>query len=131
MTPIPSRCDGQVQIKANVSNAERTRTQEIEFSVAPAASYMMIPKNIAKELALKPVNKAKVTLANKRQVEAGYALAYISLLGREAPVTVLVFDSPMPLLGSFTLQVLGMAVDPSKEELRPSRPFTLGMISTL
>jgi hypothetical protein len=37
----------------------------------------------------------------------------------------------MPLLGTFTLQVLGLEVDPSKEELRLSRPFTLGLMSSI
>lgn len=89
---------------------------------------MVIPRAVAEELGLKIARKARVTLADKREVEAGYALAYASLLGREAPVTALVFDSPMPLLGTFTLQVLGLEVDPAKEEIRPSRPFALGLM---
>jgi predicted aspartyl protease len=78
---------------------------------------------------LKPVKKTRVTLADKRELEAGYAFVYVSLLGREAPLTALVFDAPMPLLGTFTLQVLGLEVDPANEQLRPSRPFALGLMS--
>jgi predicted aspartyl protease len=89
---------------------------------------MVIPPGIAEELGLKLVKKTRVTLTDKREVDAGYTFAYVSLLGREAPVTALVFDSPMPLLGTFTLQALGLEVDPSKEEVRVSRPFALGLM---
>lgn len=121
---------GYVKVRAKISDPEQTRTKELEFLVDTEASYMVIPPPIAEELRLKPVKKTRVTLADKRELEVGYAFAYVSLLGREAPVTALVFDAPMPLLGTFTLQVLGLEVDPAKEELRPSRPFALGLMST-
>jgi len=121
---------GYVNVTAKISDPERTRTMELEFLVGTSASYMVIPPRIAEELGLRWVKKTRVTLADKREVDAGYAFAYVSLLGREAPVTALVFDSPKPLLGTFTLQVLGLEVDPTKEEVRPSRPFALGLICT-
>ena len=119
---------GYVKVRAKIGDAEQRRVKELEFLVDMGASYMVVPPSVAEELGLKPNKKAKVTLADKREVDAGYAFAYVSLLGREAPVTVLVFESPMPLLGTFTLQVLGLEVDPAKEEVRPSRPFTLGLM---
>jgi len=121
---------GYVKVRAKIGDPEQTRTKELEFLVDTGASYMVVPPPIAEELGLKSVKKTRVTLADKRELEAGYAFAYVSLLGREAPVTVLVFDAPMPLLGTFTLQVLGLEVDPAKEELRPSRPFALGLMSS-
>jgi clan AA aspartic protease len=122
---------GYVKVKAKISDPEQMHTKELEFLVDTRASYMVIPPAIAKELGLEIAKKTRVTLADKREVEAGYALTYASLLGREAPVTALVFDSPMPLLGTFTLQVLGLEVDPTKEVLRPSRPFALGLMHLL
>jgi clan AA aspartic protease len=121
---------GYVKVRAKISDPEQTRTKELEFLVDTGASYMVIPPPIAKELGLEPVKKTRVTLADKRELEAGYAFVYVSLLGREAPLTALVFDAPMPLLGTFTLQVLGLEVDPANEQLRPSRPFALGLISS-
>jgi len=117
-----------LKVKARLSDPEQTRSREVEFLVDTGASYMVIPPAIADELRLKPMKKTKVTLADKREVDAGYAIAYVSLVGREAPVTALIFDSPMPLLGTFTLQVLGLDVDAGKEEVRPSRPFALGVM---
>jgi clan AA aspartic protease len=119
---------GYVNVRAKISDPEQTRTKELEFLVDTGASYMVIRPRIADELGLKRLKKTRVTLADKREVEVGYTLAYVSLLGREAPVTALVFDSPMPLLGTFTLQVLGLEADPTKHEIRPSRPFALGLM---
>ena len=120
---------GHVKVKAEVSDAERARTKKLEFLVDTGASYMVLPPAVAEELGLKTLEKTRVTLADKRIVDAGYALAYVSLLGREAPVTALIFDSPIPLFGAFTLQVLGLEVDPTNQEVRPSRPFVLGLMS--
>jgi clan AA aspartic protease len=119
---------GYVKVKAKIGDPEQIRSMELEFLGDTGASYMVIPPAIAEELHLKPVKKTRVTLADKREVDASYAFAYVNILGREAPVTVLVFESPMPLLGTFTLQVLGLEVDPAKEEVRPSRPFALGLM---
>jgi clan AA aspartic protease len=117
-----------VNVRAKISDPEQTRSKELDFLVEIGASYMLIPPRIAEELGLKRVKKTRVTLADKREVEAGYAFAYVSLLGREAPVTALVSDSPVPIFGTFTLQILGLEVDPTKEEVRPSRPFALGLM---
>jgi clan AA aspartic protease len=119
---------GYVKIRANVSDPARTRTKDVEFLVDTGASYMVVSNAIAEELNLKPLEETKVTLADKGEVVARYALVYVRLLGREAPVTALVFDSPMLLLGTFTLQVLGLEVDPSTE-VRISRPFALGLMN--
>jgi len=119
---------GYVNVTAKISDPEQTRTKEVEFLVDTGASYMVLQPKVADELGLKLVKKTKVTLADKRQVDAAYAMAFVRLLDREAPVTALVFDSPMPLLGTFTLQVLGLEVDPTKEGVRHSRPFALGLM---
>lgn len=121
---------GYVKVRAEAGDPEQTRVRELEFLVDAGASYMVIPPSLVGELGLRLVKKTRVTLADKREVDAGYAFAYVRLLGREASVTVLVFESPMPLLGAFTLQVLGLEVDPANEEVRPSRPFALGLMRT-
>lgn len=91
---------------------------------------MVVPPSLGKKLEPEPIQKTRVTLADRREVDAGYALAYVSVLGRETAVVVLIFESPMPLLGIFTLQVLGLEVDPTREEVRPSKPSALGPMST-
>ena len=119
---------GYTKVKGIISNPSRTKALELEFLVDTGAGYMVIPPAVAKDLGLKSIMKTKATLANKTEVEADYSSAYVKVMNREVPVPLLVIDSPMPLLGAFTLQVLGLEVDPTREEIRPSRPFTLGLL---
>ena len=119
---------GYTKIKGVVTNPRRTVALKLEFLVDTGAGYMVIPPDAAKELGLKRIMRTKVVLANKAEVEADYSSAYIKVLDREAPVPVLIVDSPMPLLGALTLQALGLEVYPINEEVRPSRPFSLGLL---
>lgn len=119
---------GYTKVKGVVTNPRRTVALKLEFLVDTGAGYMVIPPDTAKELGLERIMKTKVVLANKTEVEADYSAAYIKVLDREAPVPVLIVDSPMPLLGALTLQTLGLEVDPVKEEVKPSRPFALGLL---
>ena len=119
---------GYVKVKGVVTNPSRTVTLELEFLVDAGAGYTVIQPNIAKKLGLKRIMKTKVILADKTEIEADYSSAYIEVLEREVPVPVLIVDSPMPLLGALTLQALGLEVDPINEEVRPSRPFSLGLL---
>ncbi|MFQ5761787.1 MAG: aspartyl protease family protein [Candidatus Bathyarchaeia archaeon] len=119
---------GYTKVKGIVTCPSRTKALELEFLVDTGAGYMVLPPAIAKVLGLESIMKTKAILANKAEVEADYSSAYVKVMDREVPVPVLVIDSPMPLLGAFTLHVLGLEVDPVKEEIKPSRPFALGLL---
>lgn len=119
---------GYTKVRGIISNPSRTKALELEFLVDTGAGYMVIPPSIAKDLGLELIMRTKATLANKTEIEADYSSAYVKVMDREVPVPLLVIDSPMPLLGSFTLQVLGLEVDPIREEVRPSRSFALGLL---
>jgi len=125
---------GYVKIKALVSDLEKKRSKEVEFLADTGAGYMVVTPDLAKDLGLEELAqklnlpKTRVTLADKREVEAQQTFCYVRVMDREAPVTVLVMDCPMPLFGAFTLQVLGLEVDPVTEKTRSSRPFSLGIM---
>jgi len=119
---------GYVKVKGVISDPRKKKTLDVEFLADTGAGYMVIPPSVARELGLEPFQKMRVTLADKREVEVDYSLAYVRVMDREAPVPVLIMDSPLPMLGAFTLQVLGLEVDPVKEEVRPTRPFTVGLM---
>ena len=119
---------GYTKVKGVISNPSRTEALELEFLVDTGAGYMVIPPGVAKRLSLEPIMRTTATLADKRVVEADYSSAYIKVMDREVPAPLLILDSPMPLLGAFTLQALGLEVDPVEEEVKPSRPFALGLL---
>ena len=119
---------GYVKVIGIVSDPAKRKSVEVEFLSDTGAGYMVVPPKLAEEIGLQPVEKIKVTLADKREIEATYTFAYVKIMGREAPVPTIIMETPMPLIGSFTLQVLGLLVDLVKEEVRPSRPFALGLL---
>ena len=116
---------GYVHVKALLGDPGRARTREISFLADTGAGYMVLQPNLAKELGLTPVGKTKAVVADKRVVEADVAPVYVKVLDREAIVLAAIMDSPEPLLGAFTLEVLGLAVDPSTGEVKPTRAFTM------
>ncbi len=125
---------GYVKVKAVISDPAKKSSREVEFLADSGAGYMVIPSSIARELGLDEfaqklgLPRIKVTLADKREVEGQLTYAHIELRGREALPRAVIFDSPMPLLGAFTLQELGFAIDTVNEVVRESRPFSLGIM---
>ncbi len=116
---------GHVYIRAKVENPVEGILKEYEFLADTGASYMVLREKEFEELKLKPVFKTKFTLADGRVIEAPIAPVKVEAMGREAGVFVTLMDSPMLLFGAFTLEALGLAVDTSTGEVKPSRPAAL------
>jgi clan AA aspartic protease len=112
-----------VYVPVKIGDPLRQRVKEVRMLVDTGATYPCIPEKLAVELGLKLEFKAKVTLADKRVVEAWYATAYMEILGRGDLVPLRVFEVEEPLLGVFALEALGIAVDPSTGEVKPTRGF--------
>ena len=125
---------GYVKVKAVISDPPQRHSKEVELLADSGAGYLVIPSSIAEELGLHEFAKKmglgtiKVTLADKRQVEAQLTYVHIKLMGREAVPRAIIFDCPMPLLGAFTLQELGFEIDTVNEVVLESRPFSLGIM---
>jgi len=64
-------------------------------------------------------------MADKRQITAGFALASVEINGRESPVETLVFNISEPVIGAFTLEALGLGLDPVSGELKSTRDFII------
>ncbi len=78
---------------------------------------------MADELGLQVIEKRKVALADKSEIEAGVSFASVEIEGREEIVWVRIFDVSEPLIGTFTLEALGLAMDPVSGELKTTRSF--------
>ncbi len=87
------------------------------------ATYACFSPQLAQELGLRIEVERDVTLAAGRRVKAGWAGASVDINDREMVVPVMVFDVSEPLIGVFTLEALGLAVDPVSAELKPTRGF--------
>jgi len=114
---------GHVYIPVKMGDPLRRRVKKVRMLVDTGATYPCIPESLATELGLKLEFKTKVTLADGREVEAWYATAHIEIMGRGDLIPIRVFDVEEPLLGVFTLETLGLAIDPVTGEIKPTRGF--------
>jgi clan AA aspartic protease len=108
-----------------VENPVEGVSREYRFMVDTGASYMILRKQEFRELKLKPIGTVKLTLADGRILEAPIAPVKVYAMGREAMVFAAQVESPTLLFGAFTLEALGLVVDPSTGEVKPSRPAAL------
>ena len=119
---------GFVSVKVTVSAlVNGSRAAEIEFLVDTDAVYSLIPADQLKRLGVKPTSKKKFRQASGRAVSRQVGEARFRL-GKSEGVSPVIFGrkGDKPLLGVVTLEVLGLAVDPVRQKLKPTPLLLLG-----
>lgn len=114
---------GHVYADVKITGPKGQKIIGNKMLVDTGATYACIPPKLAQELELRPELDMDVTLADGREIRASVALAPIEINGRQSVVQVLIFDVVEPVIGAFTLEALGLAVDPASGELKPTRGF--------
>jgi predicted aspartyl protease len=114
---------GHIYVTAKLGDSLKKKIKDVKMLVNNGATYPCIPKWLAEALGLRLEFKTMVTLADGRMVEAWYATSYIEIMGRGDLIPIRVLDVDEPLLGVFTLEALGLAVDPLTGEVKPTRTF--------
>ncbi|MEM1558132.1 MAG: aspartyl protease family protein [Thermoproteota archaeon] len=112
-----------VYVTAKIWDPLKRKVKELKMLVDTGATYPCIPEDVAREVGLRMEFKTRVMLADKREVEAWYTTAYLEVMGRGDLIPIRVFEVEEPLLGVFALEALGLAVDPSTGEVKPTRGF--------
>ena len=104
-----------------ISSMDGQRTRDIEATVDTGAAYTTLPTPLLRELGVAPIGKRRLLLADGRRIEMNIGRAWVTIDG-ESEVTVVVFggDNAPPLLGAYTLEGLGLAVDPLGQRLIPT-----------
>ena len=100
-------------------------TLSVRMLVDTGTTYSMIPQSVARAAGITPLPAVMMTLADGRRRKLRAATAVLRVGHREAPATVLVGDVVEPILGVEALDVLGLAVDPKRQRLTPTRPYTV------
>jgi predicted aspartyl protease len=108
---------------ANVSDPERTEV--VEFLVDSGATYSVVPVEVLDRLGIRPLTEQTFRLAHGEKItrkKGGAIFKY----GERIGTADVVFGEPgdSNLLGAFTLDALGLALDPLHRELR-ELPMTL------
>jgi clan AA aspartic protease len=102
---------------ANVASPERT--EKLEFLIDSGAIYSVVPAPVLKRLGIKPLAQQEFRLANGEKITRRKGVAVFRYKDKVGGADVIFGqEGDATLLGAFTLEALGLALDPLKRELR-------------
>lgn len=96
---------------------------DVRFLVDSGATYTVLKKSVWERLGLEPIDEMEFILADGTTIRRGISEAVIGLPGygeRHSPV-VLGESEDENLLGTVTLEIFGLILDPFRRELRRIR----------
>jgi len=100
------------------------KTVTVRMLVDTGATFSMISETLARAVGIpRAPRPVKVTLANGQRTKVDAGTAIFTVAGREGAATVYIGDVAEPILGVETLEALGLAVDPRRQRLIPSRGY--------
>jgi len=100
-----------------------SKSREVDFLVDSGATYTVLKKNVWEYLGLTPKREVVLILADGTSIKRSLSEAVIELPGYGeyySPV-ILGEEEDENLLGTVTLEIFGLVLDPLKRELRPLR----------
>lgn len=110
---------GITTVSLKVKNPQNpVKVFEGEFLVDSGATYTVVPASVLKKLNIKPQGEEAFSLADGRIIKrkVGSALYEYEGIERAAPILFGEKDDAL-LLGTFTLEALGLTLDPLKRKL--------------
>lgn len=92
----------------------------VEFLVDSGAIYSVVPKKVLRQLGIKPIAEQEFRLADGSKIKRKKGGAFFKY-GDAVGVADVIFgeQGDSNLLGAFTLEALGLALDPLRRELKP------------
>ncbi len=104
----------------SVSNLTGARFEDVSVLVDTGATLTKVPRSLLATLGIAPTDRQPVQKANGQMIKRDIGEAMIRLNGRSTANPVAFAESgEEPLLGSVTLQSLGLGVDTINERLIP------------
>jgi clan AA aspartic protease len=117
---------GLTVLRLEVSNAANPDvTETVEFLIDSGALYSIVPRAVLQKLGVNPLAEQTFRLANGQVIRRQTGGALFKHQDRVG-VAVVIFgeEDDSTLLGSHTLEALGLGLDPIRRELIPL-PMTL------
>jgi clan AA aspartic protease len=115
---------GVTYVPAIVSNPRVAGGDKVtfDFLVDTGAIYSVLPASVLDALRVPRLKRQRFTLADGTQQDWDVGEAFFEL-GTDVGTSQVVFgpEGAMPLLGAFTLESLGLMVNPVTRELLPMR----------
>jgi clan AA aspartic protease len=98
---------------------KRKKSAKVKFLLDSGATYTLLPEPVWKEIGLKPKRSMTFTLADGTEVERQISESYIRLPQGEGHTPVILGEpGDEALLGSVTLEMLGLILNPFKRTLQ-------------
>ncbi len=112
---------GLTTLKIEVGNpASPEVTETIEFLIDSGAVYSVVPTPILARLGIKPLTTQEFRLADGSVIARRKGVALFKHGDRIGGADVIFGeDGDSVLLGAFTLEALGLSLDPLRRELKP------------
>jgi clan AA aspartic protease len=112
---------GLTVLEMDVGNpANPEVTEKIEFMVDSGAIYSVVPTPILERLGIKPLTEQEFRLANGDKIVRKKGVAIFKYGDRIGGADVIFGEEgDSVLLGTFTLEALGLSLDPLRRELKP------------
>lgn len=110
---------GMTDVRLTIKNPRNPQKKfEGEFLVDSGATYTVVPENILKKLGIKPQREETFILADGSSIKREVGSVIYEYQDREAAAPVLFGKKDdSKLLGVFTLEALGLTLDPLKRTL--------------
>ena len=112
---------GLTVLEIEVGNpANPEQTEPIEFLIDSGAIYSVVPSEVLDRLGIRPLVEQEFRLANGTKITRKKGGAFFKY-GDRVGVADVIFgeEGDSVLLGAFTLEALGLVLDPLRRELRP------------
>lgn len=108
-------------VRGTIANpADRSRVESIEFLVDTGAAYSVVPGRILRKLGIAPERVEEFTLADGSHARRRIGSAIFDFHGKRGAAPVIFGEKDdATLLGTVTLEALGIMIDPFKREIRP------------
>ena len=121
---------GLTFLEVEVANpASPDITRAIAFLVDSGAMYSVVPALVLEELGVRPIAEEEFLLANGEKIVRQKGVALFKYKGKVGGADVIFGEADdSTLLGAFTLEALGLMLDPLKRELKPL-PMMLARVS--
>ena len=112
---------GLTTLKIGIANvADPDRVRALDFLVDSGAIYSVVPAEVLAELGIKPITTQEFRLADGSAISRRKGGAVFRYGDRVGTADVIFGEEgDQVLLGAFTLEALGLGLDPLRRELLP------------
>ena len=112
---------GLTVLEVGVGNpAQPERTKLVEFLIDSGAVYSVVPAALLDELGIKPLADESFRLADGSKISRRKGVAIFRYKDKVGGADVIFGEEgDSTLLGAFTLEALGLTLDPLRRELNP------------